>query len=136
MPSKAGIPADCMKWINARGIFKVWIKVLNGHRFIGEFKSIDAAREAQKKATAEYLLKRSVSGEHRRLVKPVVGSKSGVTGVRWYPTRKRWGASIRVDGKQIYLGFFVEMTDAIAARQAANVKYGFFPDGNETEENK
>jgi hypothetical protein len=68
-----------------------------------------------------------MTGERRLLRKPDKNSKSGVTGVRWYEQRKRWVAAVEVDGKQISLGHFTELADAVAARQAANLKYGFFP---------
>jgi hypothetical protein len=127
MVSKPNVPADGLKWIASRSHFKVWIKVLNGHKFVGCFKTFEDAYAARKQATIEYLEKRSLAGERRTLQKPLKNSKSGVTGVRWIEKRKRWQALVKVDKKQIHLGFFVDKDAAIAARQAANVKYGFFP---------
>jgi hypothetical protein len=127
MASKPNVPADGLKWIASRSHFKVWIKVLNGHKFVGCFKTMDEAYAARKQATFDYVSKRSMTGERRRLQKPLKTSKSGVTGVLWNEKRHRWHAVVKVDRKQIHLGFFVEKDDAIAARQAANVKYGFFP---------
>lgn len=48
---------------------------------------------------------------------------SGYNGVVWY--RGRWYARIYVDSKNIYLGCFIDISDAVAARKAANIKYGY-----------
>ena len=50
---------------------------------------------------------------------------SGVTGVYWYKSTQKWYAQIGVAGKKIYLGYFNNLQDAAAAREKANVKYGF-----------
>ena len=50
---------------------------------------------------------------------------SGVIGV-WQKSRDgRWVAEIKIDQKKMNLGCFEYKADAIAARQAANVKYNF-----------
>ena len=50
---------------------------------------------------------------------------SGFTGVVKAKYCKGWVSQIRVSYKYIYLGFFKYKKDAVAARKAANVKYGF-----------
>ncbi len=60
----------------------------------------------------------------KNLAKPK-NNTSGFIGVSWSKTCNKWLASIRVQGKRIGLGFFDNKDDAIAARKAANVKYGF-----------
>jgi len=50
---------------------------------------------------------------------------SGVCGVRWYDSRGKWIAEIYYNNKQFHLGWFTEKADAIAARAAAEIKYGF-----------
>ena len=52
---------------------------------------------------------------------------SGFTGVSWCKTHKKWYAKIQVNGKAVRLGGFDDKDDAIACRQAANIKYGFHP---------
>lgn len=52
---------------------------------------------------------------------------SGFTGVVWCKQTSRWRAMIRIDGKTQHLGRFVNYDDAVAARVAANVRYGFNP---------
>lgn len=52
---------------------------------------------------------------------------SGHCGVHWHKRKKRWCAHIRINSKRIHLGSYTEKSDAIAARQAANIQYGFHP---------
>ena len=54
-------------------------------------------------------------------------NKSGTIGVFWDKSRNKWLSNIRVHDKTIYLGYFTNKADAIAARQAANIKYNFHP---------
>lgn len=56
---------------------------------------------------------------------------SGSTGVHWH-VNKRWGkpcwaARIQVGNRRVFLGSFDNIEDAIAARKAAEKKYGFGP---------
>ena len=50
---------------------------------------------------------------------------SGFVGVCWYADRGKWRVQIGVDGKSIKLGEFTKKHDAINARKAANIKYGY-----------
>ncbi len=50
---------------------------------------------------------------------------SGVTGVHWSKLSGKWSAYIQLEGKRMHLGFFTDKSDAIAARKAAEIKYGF-----------
>lgn len=52
---------------------------------------------------------------------------SGTMGVSWMTQHQKWKASITNRGQQIYLGIFTHKADAVAARKAAEVKYGFHP---------
>jgi len=49
--------------------------------------------------------------------------KSGKTGVNWSKSSNKWRAIIKADGKYISLGYFVDLQDAIDAREAAEIKY-------------
>lgn len=51
---------------------------------------------------------------------PVPGKQAGIT---WFAQTKRWRARIKVNRKEIALGYFVDIADAIAAREAAELKY-------------
>ena len=57
---------------------------------------------------------------------------SGFNGVKWRKERNHWIAQIRVDGKLIYLGSSYNFDEAVAMRQAANIKYGFHPNHGQT----
>lgn len=50
---------------------------------------------------------------------------SGHNGISWDKKACKWYAKITVNYKQISLGKFTDKDDAIAARQAANIKYKF-----------
>lgn len=52
-------------------------------------------------------------------------NKSGFTGVGWCKQQNKWYAAIMVDGKNIKLGRYDALIDAIASRMRANKKYGF-----------
>jgi hypothetical protein len=52
-------------------------------------------------------------------------STSGTTGVYWDTGHARWRACITLNYKTKHLGSYKNKEDAIAARQAANVAYGF-----------
>lgn len=64
----------------------------------------------------------SVNHKNRRIHKD---NKSGFIGVCWLKKLGRWQAQIRVNYKTISLGLHDNKEDAIAARIAANEKYGF-----------
>ena len=50
---------------------------------------------------------------------------SGFNGVDRLKEIQKWRAFINVEGKYIPLGYFVNIEDAVAARAAADIKYGF-----------
>lgn len=52
---------------------------------------------------------------------------SGRIGVSWSKRDKCWKASIRIDGKPVYLGNFRNLEDAIAARSLAESGAGYHP---------
>jgi hypothetical protein len=52
-------------------------------------------------------------------------NKSGVIGVSWCKRTSKWFASIRVDNKEIFLGRYVNISEAAEARKRAEVKFGF-----------
>lgn len=52
---------------------------------------------------------------------------SGIVGVTWAETNQKWTAQIKINRKNIYLGQFNKIEDAITARKAASIKYGFHP---------
>ena len=54
-------------------------------------------------------------------------NRSGATGVYWSAQRDCWHAIIHTQGRTRHLGFHSSFDDAIAARKAAERKYGFHP---------
>ena len=50
---------------------------------------------------------------------------SGITGVSWHATNKRWQARITVNDKRMHLKTCKSIADAALARWDAEVKYGF-----------
>lgn len=50
---------------------------------------------------------------------------TGITGVVWDKRDHNWKAQIMVNKRQMYLGNFDRLEDAISAREAANIKFGF-----------
>lgn len=69
-------------------------------------------------------------GTHEVNMKNVKKSKnntSGMTGVYWDKQRDKWNPKIKVNGKSIHLGYFDTFEEAVAARKAAEIKYGFHP---------
>lgn len=63
--------------------------------------------------------------ENNRNKKLSAANNSGVNGVCWESGRNKWRARITVGGKNIYLGLFSCIGEAIAARREADEKYGF-----------
>jgi len=55
---------------------------------------------------------------------------SGINGVIWDKRSSTWEASIVVNGKKIFLGYFDILEDAILIRKSANKKYGFYIGGD------
>lgn len=49
----------------------------------------------------------------------------GVPGVAFDRQKRKWRAYIPHVGKQLYLGLFPDVDEAIAARRAAEIEYGY-----------
>jgi len=64
----------------------------------------------------------ATNAKNRRKTKQ---NSSGVIGVYWCKDTQKWKASITVNYKTMHLGRFSMKSDAVNARKAANIKYGF-----------
>jgi hypothetical protein len=64
---------------------------------------------------------------NQRNMKRSKANSSGFTGVVFVKSRNLWQASVKVGGRNIYLGRFVQLEDAALARRAAEAAYGFHP---------
>ena len=72
-------------------------------------------------------LREATQTDNSRNTKIPANNMSGVIGVYWDKVARRWRASIAGAGKQKHLGTFENFDDAVAARAAAEVKYGYHP---------
>lgn len=63
--------------------------------------------------------------ENRKNAGKNKNNRSGFTGVSWDKTREMWKADVWVNRKNINLGRFKTIDEAIVARLAANEKYKF-----------
>lgn len=70
---------------------------------------------------------RVVTGsENHRNTKRPKHNTSGVAGVGWYKPYGKWRAYIAAEGrKHVHLGFFATKEEAVDARRAAEIKYGY-----------
>lgn len=57
-------------------------------------------------------------------------NKTGCMGVSFYKGRGKYVAEIKVNGKKISLGSFVNLSDAVEIRKMAEKQYGFHPNHN------
>ena len=70
-------------------------------------------------------LRYATSQENSQNAKLSIKNESGVKGVCWNKSRKRWTAQIKVNGKQIHLGSFINKNDAVNIRiQRAKDEFG------------
>jgi hypothetical protein len=63
-----------------------------------------------------------------------IDNSSGVTGVYWHKQTRKHLARISHNGKNISLGSFDDFNEAVAARKAAEVKYGYHKNHGRTNE--
>jgi len=70
-------------------------------------------------------LRPTTKSQNARNAKKYDTNTSGHVGIIWQPRYQKWLAQMVVDYKQLYLGRFNDINDAIAARKAAEIKYGF-----------
>lgn len=56
-----------------------------------------------------------------------VNNTSGHVGVCWHKALNKWQAQIMVNGKDLYLGLFDDLEEAIAARKKAEREHNFHP---------
>lgn len=70
-------------------------------------------------------LQNGTHAENMKNKKRYKNNTSGVVGVRWQKSIKRWVANISVDKKNVYLGTFTVFHEAVDARKNAEVLYDF-----------
>lgn len=70
--------------------------------------------------------------ENSRNQKIPKNNKSGVIGVFWRNSRKRWRSQIKVCGDDIRLGEFKDFFEAVCSRKSAELKYKFHKNHNKS----
>lgn len=69
---------------------------------------------------------RNVScSENSKNMRMPIKNKSGQSGVCWHKREQKWYSQIKFNKKMIHLGCFDDFNDAVIARKAAELKYGF-----------
>ena len=100
--------AHRLAWLYMTGDWpKKYIDHINRDRADNRFENLREADTAQNNINSD----------------PSRANVSGYTGVCWIIRRERWLAQIKVNGKQICLGYHHTKEDAIAARKAGERKY-------------
>jgi hypothetical protein len=97
-----------------------WLYV-HGRFPLGEIDHVNHDRADNKIAN----LREVTSQENSRNAAKGINNTSGFVGVTWEKANSTWRSYIQVNRKRINLGSFQNKQDAIAAREAANIKYGF-----------
>lgn len=70
-------------------------------------------------------LRKASNTENSRNASIGRNNTSGALGVWFEKRRNKWSVEIKVDRKKIHIGQFDNFDEAVAARKAAEVKYGF-----------
>jgi len=104
---------------------RIAYKVMTGEDPDGEIDHIDHDRSNN----AWGNLRLVSHQENCRNVGLTAANKSGMVGVRVRADTGRWTAEICVDGRNVVLGSFSTKEEALAARVAAEKRYGFFDNG-------
>lgn len=92
----------------------------------GNYKSCGCKRIKRRDAgLEEHIQSDAVDGTRKSALKAKKSSRntSGHKGVNWMKNRGKWRAYIGYQGKQISLGYFDDINDAIEARKKAEKKY-------------
>lgn len=82
-------------------------------------------KEGDKSDNRIHMLRASNHSDNQKNKKLYSTNTSGVVGVSWKKRCSKWCAEIGVDNKKVHLGFFAGFDEAVAARKAAEKKYGF-----------
>lgn len=70
-------------------------------------------------------LRKASNTENSRNASIGTNNTSGAVGVWFEKRRSAWVAEIKVDRRKIHIGQFENFKEAVSARKAAEVKYGF-----------
>tara|TARA_R110000850_G_C9664871_1_gene436034 strand:+ start:33 stop:560 length:528 start_codon:yes stop_codon:yes gene_type:complete len=101
----------------------IWV-MLKGDNALNELTGLDHIDHVRHNNIEENL-RLATAQENNRNQSMSPRNTSGFTGVYWYESIEKWGVKISVKNKLLHLGTFINKSDAIKARKAANIKYGF-----------
>lgn len=93
------------------------------HNFVTECYDLLDHKNMNKLDNRKENLRRCTPAQNNMNKNPRRDSNSGVTGVSWVSSNKKWKAAITVDGKDIYLGLYELFDDAVKVRRQAEKKY-------------
>jgi len=123
---KEALTANC----NGYRIGTIFNKPMKSHRVAWAFfygtwpDQVDHINGIKNDNRIENLRSVTTQENHRNKPRPRHNT-SGVIGVCWSKTVSKWAAQIKVDEKSINIGRFDSFDDAVAARKAAEIEYGF-----------
>ncbi len=139
--AKAGSEAGCINKLSGYIDVMVGGKTLKAHRIIWsmcnpdscieDFEEIDHI-DHNKRNNKPSNLRKVFRRENMRNLPRKVNNKSGVCGVHWDSRCGKWRAQIRVKGKNKHLGLFVDIKDAIAAREKAKATFDYHKNHGDT----
>lgn len=89
----------------------------------GEIDHINGVRDDNRLVNLRVV----VPQENRRNSALRSDNTSGRVGVTFDRSRNRWHASITIQGRAVHLGRFISFADACAARERAEIDFGFHP---------
>lgn len=105
---------------------KYWAHRLAFLYMTGDFPENDTDHINQKKSDNQWKNLRGVTNqENHKNLGMYPNNASGFTGVSFCKGNNKWETYIYAKGKRKYLGYFTNINDAIEARKAANIEYGY-----------
>lgn len=133
--SKVNINSGCWEWlasINGRGYGQFYVcgKMVRAHRFAyesleGEIPPhyfLDHICQNKKCVNPQHLRMATINDNNRYCPKRV-DNTSGYKGVTWHKKTKKWCAKIKVNNREVALGYYDFPEDAYSAYCEAAKKY-------------
>lgn len=113
-------PGGTILGMNARAHQVAWA-ITHGVWASGEIDHINGDPSDNRIANLRDVPK-SINSRNKPSKQP---SRSGRTGVIWDAERRKWAARIKIDRQHYNLGRFDNLSDAVAAREEAEIGHGF-----------